>query len=455
MRDINVREMLDEAKFNRFHGMVLFWCAFAIIFDGYDLIIFGSVVPVLIEEWGITSNQAGMLGSAALVGMMLGAFFFGPLADKVGRKNIIIFCIALFSIFTFFIGFATDIYQFGIYRFIAGLGLGGVMPNAIALMSEYAPKKLKSTLVSIMFSGYSVGGIAAAGLAIFLIPKLGWESLFFIGGIPLLTLPFMYKTLPDSPYILMAKQENTKVETILTKVNPAYGPIKGDRFTVDFPEHEKGNSVAKLFTKGRAFSTSMLWIAFFMCLLMIYGLNTWLPGIMKAAGYPLDSSILFLLVLNIGAIFGAIGGGWIADQWNPKKVLILFFILAAVSLSLLGFTVNIYLLYTLVAIAGATTIGTQIIANAYATQYYPSEIRSSAVGWALGVGRIGAIVGPLMGGMLLTLALPIYQNFLAFAIPGIMGAIAMFFVQEQYSVFGKVGKETPKPSKVVKQKSLG
>lgn len=433
MKNINVREMIDETKFNRYHGMVLFWCAFAIFSEGYDLVILGSAIPVLIEEWGITSNQAGMLGSATIIGMMLGAFFFGTLADRIGRKNIIIFCVAIFSFFTFIIGFTNNIYQFGMFRFIAGIGLGGVMPNAIALMSEYAPKNLKSTLVSVMFSGYSVGGIIASLIAILLTPMYGWEVTFFIGGIPLLFLPFMYKTLPESPYILIARQQNKELASILVKLKTKYVPTDGERFSTGFPEQEVGNAVAELFKKGRAFSTVMIWLAFSMCLLMIFGMNTWLPELMNAAGYPLTSSILFLLVLNFGAIFGAIGGGWLSDKWNPKKVLVLFFIVAAISILFLGFKANILLLYVLVAIAGASTVGTQIIANAYTSQFYPSKIRSSGVGWALGVGRLGAIAGPLVGGILLTLALPTYQNFLAFAIPAIIGAIAIFFVKEKQS----------------------
>jgi len=184
----------------------------------------------------------------------------------------------------------------------------------------------------------------------------------------------------------------------------------------------------------------MLWVAFFMCLLMIYGMNTWLPGLMEAAGYPLGSSIFFLLVLNLGAIVGAIFGGRIADKFSPKRVLIGFFLAAAVSISLLGFEASMFILYVLVAIAGAATIGTQIIANAFTTQYYPSEIRSSGIGWALGIGRLGAIVGPLMGGVLLTLNLPIYQNFIAFAIPGLLGAIAMLLVKERRSSSASVSE---------------
>ena len=337
----------------------------------------------------------------------------------------------MFSFFTFIIGFATNVYQFAVYRFIAGLGLGGVMPNAIALMSEYAPLKLKSTLVSIMFSGYSLGGIMAAGLGILLIPVFGWKSLFFIGGLPLLAIPFMIKSLPESPHILVVKNETKKLQEILEKVNPTYSIKQGMHFTTHVPEKEKGNLITKLFANGRALSTLMIWTAFFMCLLMIYGLNTWLPELMRTAGYPLGSSISFLLVLNLGAIFGAIFGGRIADKWSAKKVLILFFVLGAVSISLLGFKTNMFILYILVATAGASTIGSQIISNAYTTQHYPGEIRSSAIGYSRC--RPFRCDYRTVNGGLLHITIADFSKLFAFAIPGVIGALAISFVQERYS----------------------
>lgn len=433
MSAIDLQRVIDGAKFNRFHGLIVFWCAFVIIFDGYDLVIYGTVLPQLMNEWGMTPAEAGSLGSVALIGMMIGSFIFGPLADKVGRKNVILFCLALFSFFTGIIGFSTNTMQFAVYRFISGLGLGGVMPNAIALVTEYAPKKLKSTLVSIMFSGYSAGGVMAAALGLLLIEPFGWRALFFIGALPLLVLPFMYKTLPESPNYLLINNKQEKIGTILTKIEPAFSG-RND-FVFKQPGHiERGVPVVQLFKNGRAGSTLLLWVAFFMCLLMIYGLNTWLPKLFDGAGLPV-SGLVFLLAMNLGAIFGAIFGGKWADMWRPKPVLLIFFLTAAASLALLGLVKNLFLLYVLVAIAGATTIGTQIISNAYTSQYYPAEMRSSGVGWALGVGRLGAIAGPIIGGIALSFSLPFYQNFLVFAIPGLVGAAAMLFVQEKHAHF--------------------
>jgi MFS transporter, AAHS family, benzoate transport protein len=431
MSSINATKMIDNSKFNRFHASVVFWCAFIMVFDGYDLVIYGSVVPFLMEEWSLTSPQAGTLGSVALIGMMLGALIFGPLADKMGRKSVMLFCIAIFSLFTGLIGLSNGPLEFGIYRFIAGLGLGGIMPNTVALMTEYSPRSLKSVLVSVMFSGYSIGGMMAAGLAIVLIGQFGWRSLFFVGVLPLLLLPIMYKTLPESPRFLVIKNQSSKLDDILRKVNPTY--IRLNNQTYEKLIEEAGAPVVKLFTNKRALSTIMLWISFFTCLLMIYGLNTWLPKLMAGAGLSVGSGLTFLLVLNFGAVLGAIFGGWMADKWNAKKVLISFFVAAGVSLTLIGFIDNILVLYILVGIAGASTIGTQIICNAYTSQYYPAEMRSSGIGWALGVGRLGAIAGPMIGGVLLSMNLPYYQSFLAFAVPGIIGAVALCFVQEKYS----------------------
>ena len=430
MRSININRLIDEAKFNRFHIMVMFWCAFVIVFDGFDLVVFGSVVPVLMNEWSLTPVQVGTLGSYALFGMMLGSFIFGPLADKLGRKNVIMISITLFSLFTGLIAFASTPTEFGIYRFIAGLGLGGAMPNVGALMTEYAPKALRNTLVTIMYSGYAVGGVLAAGIGMVMIPNLGWESVFIVGALPLLALPLIYKYMPESIGFLIVKNQHEKVGQILTKLNPSYTPQKGDQYEMELP-NKSGIPAVELFKEKRALSTVMIWVTFFMCLLMVYGLNTWLPKLMETAGYQLGSSLLFLLVLNAGAIFGAIFGGWASDQWGGKKVLISFFVIAAISLSLLGFKSNILVLYAIVGIAGATTIGTQIVLYSFASQFYPIQMRSTGVGWASGVGRFGAVIGPVLGGFLLTMNLPMKQNFFTFAIPGIIAALAIWLVREK------------------------
>jgi len=431
MRKIDVHTLVDEARFNRFHWLVLFWCALIIIFDGYDLVIYGVVLPVLMVEWGLTPLQAGALGSYALFGMMFGALFFGPLSDKIGRKKVIAICVTLFSGFTVLNGFVTNPTEFGICRFIAGLGIGGVMPNVVALMSEYAPKKIRSTLVAIMFSGYSVGGMLSAGLGIVLLPRFGWQSVFFVAAIPLLLLPLILWFLPESVGFMVREGRRQQVAHVLQRIEPGYTAQPDDQYQMAAIKAD-GAPVLQLFREGRALSTLMLWVAFFCCLLMVYALNSWLPKLMASAGYGLGSSLMFLLVLNFGAIFGAVGGGWLGDKFNLQRVLVVFFAIASVSISLLGFNSPGWMLYSLIAIAGATTIGSQILLYAMGAQFYALAIRSTGLGWASGVGRSGAIVGPILGGALFGIGLPLHYNFMAFAVPGAVAALAMCFVYRRH-----------------------
>lgn len=421
---IDVSRVIDDARFNRFHWMVLFWCALIIIFDGYDLVIYGVVLPVLMKEWALTPLQAGALGSYALFGMMAGALVFGPLSDKIGRKKAITICVVLFSGFTVLNGLARNPTEFGLCRFIAGLGIGGVMPNVVALMSEYAPRKIRSTLVAIMFSGYSVGGMLSAGLGMLLLPSHGWQAVFFVAGIPLLLLPLIMKFLPESVGFMIRQGRLDEAQQVLSRVEPGHRPQAGQTLTM--PALKAGGApLLELFRDGRALRTVMLWTAFFCCLLMVYALNSWLPKLMNQAGYGLGSSLSFLLVLNFGAIFGAVGGGWLGDRFNLPRVLAIFFALAAVSIGLLGFNSPSWVLYSLIAVAGATTIGSQILLYACGAQFYGLAIRSTGLGWASGIGRNGAIIGPVLGGALMGMAVPLPVNFLAFALPGAVACLAM------------------------------
>ncbi|MGR7919533.1 MFS transporter [Zobellella denitrificans] len=427
MKHIDVNDTIDNASFTPFHWKVLFWCTLIIIFDGYDLVIYGVVLPILMDQWSLNPYVAGLLGSSALFGMMFGAMGFGMLSDKLGRKNTILMCVVLFSLTTVLNGLAANPWQFGILRFIAGLGIGGVMPNVVSLMSEYSPKKNRSTLVALMFSGYAVGGMMSAGLGIWIVPNYGWEIMFYLAAAPLLLLPLMIKYLPESVAFLMAQNRQEEARVLLQKVAPERNIASQDVLVVP-PVKEQKAPVLELLRGGRALSTLMFWTAFFCCLLMVYALGSWLPKLMSMAGYALGSSLMSLMVLNIGAIVGAVGGGWLADRFSLRSVLVTFFMLASASLVLLGYPHPMWLLYSLMAVAGATTIGSQILLYAYVAQFYPASIRSTALGWASGIGRNGAIVGPMLGGTLLALALPHQMNFLVLAIPGAIATLAIALV---------------------------
>ena len=423
MSRILVEEVIDKAKISPFHWRILFWCTLIIIFDGYDLVIYGVVLPILMQQWQLDPVTAGALGSTALFGMMIGAMLQGTLSDRFGRKKMIVLCIVLFSGFTALNGFAQTPLQFGVMRFIAGLGIGGVMPNVVALMSEYSPRRIRSTLVAVMFSGYAIGGMLSAVLGIWIVPQFGWQVMFYLAVIPLLLLPLIWTQLPDSVAFLVRQGKIAEARKVLAALTGK--PLPDDAELAVHQPQKTEQSLAALFSNNRALSTLMFFQAFFMCLLMVYGLGSWLPKLMTMAGYGFGSSLMFLLFLNIGGIIGAIGGGWLSDRFHPRPVLMLFFTLAAVSLALLGFKSHVAVLYFLVTVAGATTIGSQILLYAYVAQFYPTAIRSTALGWSSGVGRIGAILGPVLGGALLAMQLSHQMNFLAFVVPGALAVIAI------------------------------
>lgn len=423
MSRILVEEVIDKAKISPFHWRILFWCTLIIIFDGYDLVIYGVVLPILMQQWQLDPVTAGALGSTALFGMMIGAMLLGTLSDRFGRKKMIVLCIVLFSGFTALNGFAQTPLQFGVMRFIAGLGIGGVMPNVVALMSEYSPRRIRSTLVAVMFSGYAIGGMLSAVLGIWIVPQFGWQVMFYLAVIPLLLLPLIWTQLPDSVAFLVRQGKTAEARKVLGALTGK--PLPDDAELAAHQPQKTEQSLAALFSNNRALSTLMFFQAFFMCLLMVYGLGSWLPKLMTMAGYGFGSSLMFLLFLNIGGIIGAIGGGWLSDRFHPRPVLMLFFTLAAVSLALLGFKSHVAVLYFLVTVAGATTIGSQILLYAYVAQFYPTAIRSTALGWSSGVGRIGAILGPVLGGALLAMQLSHQMNFLAFVLPGALAVIAI------------------------------
>ena len=431
MRQIDVHELSDKAAFNGFHRLVLAWCALIIIFDGYDLAVVGIALPSIMKDMGVDAASAGFMVSAALFGMMFGNIFFGTLADKIGRRHVIVICLALFSLFTAAAGFARDPITFSISRFIAGVGIGGVMPIVVAQMTEYSPLRIRSTLVTLMYSGYSIGGMLAALLGKGLIETYGWPSVFVAAGLPVILIPFLLKSFPESMPFLVKQGRIDELKRTVSRLEPSYRPEAGDQFALPAEDKADNAPVRHLFQEGRGLSTVMFWIAFLMCLFMVYGLSSWLTKLMASAGYSLGSALTFVLVLNFGAIVGAIGGGWLADRFRIKYVLAGMYLLAAVSITLLGFKVPTGVLFLLIGLAGASTIGTQIVSLAYTGQFYPMAIRSTGIGWALGIGRVGAIMAPIVIGVLVGMSLPLQQNFMAIALPGLLAAVAILLVDDR------------------------
>ena len=377
-------------------------CFGAIVFDGYDLIVYGSAVPALLQyqPWGLTPAQAGVIGSYALFGMFLGAIASGTLTDLIGRRRLFIASLTWFSLMMVLVATAPDPWSLGLFRFLAGLGFGGIPPTAIALVVEIAPAGRRHLINGLMLCGFPIGGVLAALLAILLLEPAGFRTLFAVGALPLVTLvPLAIWLLPESPSFERRR---------------GAGRTRG--------------GVAQL-VKGRAaVATALFVVANFCGFLLVFGLNTWLPQLMRGAGYELGSALAFLLVLNVGAIAGGLGGSALADRYGSRWVATVLFAAAVLALALIAVPLPTVVLYLLVFVAGAATTGNQIVVYGYVAAHYPPARRATALGLSSGIGRLGAVTGPLLGGSLLAAGFGLGWNVGVFALVAVVGAVACALV---------------------------
>lgn len=409
---------------------VLLLCFTTIVFDGYDLVVYGSTVPSILkyQDWGLTTAQAGLIGSLALVGMLIGTLSVGILTDRLGRRRIMLASIAWFSICMLLTAFAPSAEAFGALRFLTGLGLGGVVPTCIALTVEYARKERRQIANAVMFSGYSVGGVGASLLAINLLQHIDFRWMYAIGALPLVTLlPAAWKLMPESVAYLARKGWLDEATATATRFGLIYTDIVS---TEDVPAGPTGtnSSLKAIFTRTWLGSTILFALANFCGLLLVYGLNTWLPQIMRQAGFNLGDALTFLLVLNAGAIVGSISASALADRIGIKRVVTGSFILAFVAIMMLSLQLPLAMLLVIVAFAGLGSVGTQILVGGYCATHYPQSLSATALSWSLGVGRIGAICGPLIGGFIASLAFGWQVNFYMFAVFAVIGSIVVFAV---------------------------
>ncbi|MBA2691265.1 MAG: aromatic acid/H+ symport family MFS transporter [Rubrobacter sp.] len=428
--------------------VVLCWVAVAL--DGFDLVVLGAVTPALLdyEPWGLTASGVGLIASYGLVGMMIGALTIGAVSDVIGRRKAVILSVVSFSVFTALLAAAPSPEVFGLFRFLAGLGLGGLIPTAAALVSEYAGMRRGGSSITFMMTGYHVGGVMTALLAIPLLPSLGWRAMFIIGALPALVLvPLMLKNLPESPSFLIARGRRAEAEELAARHGITLPPeeVREEAETVErtTPGGRFG-AVKTLFSGGFLIGTLAFSVASFMGLLLVYGLNQWLPTIMRDAGYAMGTALAFLLVLNVGAVIGLLVAGPVADRYGSKVACAGWFALAAVFLFLLSVPMPLVLTYVAVGLTGVWVFSAQVLLYAYVSKHYPTTGRGTALGWAAGIGRIGAICGPLFGGLLVGAGLAVPWGFYAFAVVGLAGAV--FIAAVPKSPLTAAREETSRPA---------
>jgi MFS family permease len=377
----------------------------AVLLDGFDLVVLGVVVPVLLSEhvWGLTPGTVAVASTFGLVGMMVGGMAIGMITDVIGRRKALISSVIAFSAFTALCAVSPSAFVFGLLRFLAGLGLGGCLPTAITLVTEFSRKGKASSAATTVMTGYHVGAVLTALLGILLIPEFGWRSMFIVGALPALVLvPLMLKYLPES-----AAFEAVKTPTRAGR----------DAFT-------------GLFRGGLARATIAFWVTSFMGLLLVYGLNTWLPQIMRVAGYPLGAALSLLLTLNLGGIAGLLVAGFVADRVGVRRATIGWFTAGALFLALLSVRLPAVGLYIAVFLTGCFVFSAQVLVYAYVSRVYGTANRATGLGWTTGVGRLGAISGPVLGGALLEAGIAYPWGFYAFAAVGALGALGVVIVRK-------------------------
>jgi AAHS family 4-hydroxybenzoate transporter-like MFS transporter len=365
--------------------------------------------------------------SAGLFGLMIGALVFGPVADRLGRKTVIIFSTLAFGLGALATAFAWDLTSLLVLRFLTGLGLGGAMPNAIALTSDFSPKRRRATMVMIMFCGFSIGAALGGLLAADMIPRFGWRAVFLIGGAtPLLMAPILVARLPESVRFLAIKGDAMeRVAALLGKISPKTAFAPGAQFVVR-ETHLPGIPVAHLFREGRTSVTLLLWVVFFMSLLDIYFLANWLPTVLNDLGASVSEAVVIGSMLQTGGVVGTLALGSLVDRFSFRALGLIYFfgVFAVGAIGQLGHSAA--LVGVAIFAAGFCVIGGQIAANGLTAGFYPTSIRATGVGWALGVGRIGSIVGPVVGGLLLGAKWSAAAVFMAAAGAALCAALASF-----------------------------
>lgn len=422
---LDVAQFIDEQPVGIFQIGLLLTCAAVLILDGFDTTAIGFVAPSLAKEWGLTKGTLGPVFSAGLFGLMIGALVFGPLADRIGRKKIIIFSTLAFGIGALVTACVQDINALLAIRFLTGLGLGGAMPNTVAMTSEFSPHRRRATMVMIMFCGFSVGAALGGLLAAALIPKFGWRSVFIVGGVaPLLLVPILALKLPESVrFLALTRRANERVAQLLGLINPKAVFAPGTQFVVHEPRLA-GIPVLHLFKEKRAQVTLLLWVVFFMSLLDLYFLTNWLPTVLNDLGASVSQAAVIGSMLQVGGVVGTFALGSVIDRFSFRALALVYFI-AVFAVGAIGqFEHSVVFVTTAIFAAGFCMVGGQIAANALAATFYPTSIRATGVGWALGIGRIGSIVGPLVGGALLAAKWSTGSVFMAAATAALCAALA-------------------------------
>jgi len=427
-----IQDIIEQNPMGSFQKLVMFFCALVIIFDGFDVLAIAFAAPAISTDLGLSKAQLGPVFSSGLVGMMIGALVLGPVGDKYGRRKAILLSVFVFGICTLLTGFASNFNELVLLRFLTGLGLGGAMPNVTALLTEYVSTKRRNIAIAVIFLGMPIGGISGGLISAEIIPVFGWESLFFVGGLmPLLILPLLIIWLPESPRFLIdhPKDSDKLLLKIAQKIEQRTELSQQSTFVHNTQGHESNFPIKSLFIETGARDTILIWCAFFLNLMVVYFLYTWIPTLLVNAGYGLVQATRTVVILNVGGALAPFIFAKAISKWGSKIILTSCFFLGAVSMLAIGQVADkLVLVMSLSFFAGFFIVGGQVSLNAFASYMYPPHIRATGVGWALGIGRAGSIVGPLLAGLLVMMALGLNTYFNVFGVLSLFTALSIYLI---------------------------
>lgn len=428
-------EWLDNLKTSSFHWLLIVLSFFVLVFDGYDSQILSYIMPQAIKEWHLTPVVAGSMASYGFIGLIIGTTFFGILSDSIGRKKALMVAISFFTIFSGAAYFAPNFQVFCAMRLLAGIGMGGAMPITIALVSEYAPARIRGKAVAGMFSGFTTGWIVAALAAMGVVPTLGWRAVLLMGVLPILYIPVLVKFLPESIRYLASKGRYDEAITQMRMIEKAVGaqPANWEPKHFVVVQSQAKASIKDLFTPQFALMTLLISVTYFFNLLTVYGLSSWLPTLLVKKGFSLVKSYSFGMVQAIMSSIGGFVIGSCIDAIGRKKTMVVAYILGAVSILFFGTAQSTTAMMIAAGFTGFFIMGSQTAQHVITGETFPTKIRSTGVGFVYSVGRIGSFVAPLMGGAMMAAGFSFSSFFKVFAIFPVVCActIALYKVSSQ------------------------
>ena len=429
-RSVDVQTFLNEHRFSGYQWLIFALCFLIVLLDGFDTAAIGYIAPSLVAEWGVPRPALAPVLSAALFGLAFGALAAGPLADRFGRKAVLVGSVAAIGAACLASAFSGSLNQLVTWRFATGLGLGAAMPNAVTLMSEYCPDQRRATLTNAMFCGFPLGAACGGFLAAWMIPVWGWRSVLVLGGVaPLALAVLLLLLLPESlRYMVAEGWPAERIRRVLRRISEKAADA------TSFTMHEKvetqaRSSIGVVLSRPYIVGSVMLWVAYFMGLVIFYALNNWMPILFRDAGLDPRTATLIAALFPLGGV-GAIFSGWLMDRFSGNKVIAVCFALTALAVFAIGRAAgSVGLLVLVVLLAGTIMNTAQSSLPALAAGFYPPHGRATGVAWMLGLGRFGGIAGSFLVGELQRRQLSFGEVFAVVAIPGLVAAAALVVKQ--------------------------